>query len=429
MSKQNNTTKSSYNHLSSIERGKIELLHKHGKSQAEIARELGRNRSTISRELKRGTATQMKNQNEKIIYYNEYFAETGQARYKNNRKNLLGYHTFVTKRVQKKRTNVILKLLKNQERGSLMKSIITEEIKLRQRAVEYAIKHDNNAKAARKYHTTRQQIARWRSRYDGTAQSLLPKSRRPLHHPNEHKTEELELIRKMYKRYNRDGLAEIYVQCQSRGYTRSYGAMKKMIKKLQLTEKKEKRTYPKSKWTPIPTTYPGEKVQIDIKYVPQHCIGWDSKGIKYYQITAIDEFSRKRICKIVDEKSVTHTAAFLDTLEKKFGFRIKTVQTDNGREFTNDPEVTTKKTIFEQKLEEKGIKHIKTRPYSPWQNGKVERSHREDGRRFYNRVFKSLDSLIKAHTRYISRGNNVARCVLNFKSPNQIVQQHLLQSA
>ena len=72
---------------------------------------------------------------------------------------MLGYHTFMAK----KRTNVILKLLKNQERGSLMKSIITEEIKLRQREVEYAIKHDNNAKAARKYHTTRQQIARWRS--------------------------------------------------------------------------------------------------------------------------------------------------------------------------------------------------------------------------------------------------------------------------
>ena len=163
-----------------------------------------------------------------------------------------------------------------------MKTIITEEIKLRQHAVEYAIKHDNNAKAARKYHTTRQQIDRWRSRYDGTTKSLLPKSRRPLYHLNEHKKEELKLIRKMYKRYNRDGLAEVYVQCQRRGYTRSYGAMKKMIKKLQLTEKKEKRTYPKSKWTPILTTYSGEKVQIDIKYVPQHCIGWDSKGIKYY---------------------------------------------------------------------------------------------------------------------------------------------------
>ena len=115
-----------------------------------------------------------------------------------------------------------------------------EKIKLRQSAVEYAIKHDNNAKVARKDHTTRQQIARWRSRYDGTAQSLLEKSRRSLHHPNEHKKEELEFIRKMYKRYNRDRLAEDYVQCQRRGYTLSYGTMKKMIKKFQLTEKKER---------------------------------------------------------------------------------------------------------------------------------------------------------------------------------------------
>ena len=57
MSEQNNTTKLSYNHLSVIERGKIEALHKQGKSQSEIARALGRNRSTISRELKRETVT------------------------------------------------------------------------------------------------------------------------------------------------------------------------------------------------------------------------------------------------------------------------------------------------------------------------------------------------------------------------------------
>ena len=33
MSEQNNTAKSSYNHLLAIERGKIEVLHKLGKSQ------------------------------------------------------------------------------------------------------------------------------------------------------------------------------------------------------------------------------------------------------------------------------------------------------------------------------------------------------------------------------------------------------------
>ncbi len=60
MSKENSTTKSSYNPLSAIERGKIEVLHKQGKSPSEIVRELGRNRSTISRELKRGTVAQMK---------------------------------------------------------------------------------------------------------------------------------------------------------------------------------------------------------------------------------------------------------------------------------------------------------------------------------------------------------------------------------
>jgi hypothetical protein len=48
--------------------------------------------------------------------------------------------------------------------------IITEEMRFRQRVVEYAIKHDNNAKAARRYHTSRQQVQRWRKRYDGTVQ-------------------------------------------------------------------------------------------------------------------------------------------------------------------------------------------------------------------------------------------------------------------
>ena len=55
---------------------------------------------------------------------------------------------------------------KIRKRGSLMKFIITEEIKLRQSAVEYEIKYDNNDKVARKYYTTRQQIDRWRRRYD-----------------------------------------------------------------------------------------------------------------------------------------------------------------------------------------------------------------------------------------------------------------------
>ena len=39
-----------------------------------------------------------------------------------------------------------------------MHSIITEELRFRKRVCEYAIKYGNNAEAARRYHTSRQQV-------------------------------------------------------------------------------------------------------------------------------------------------------------------------------------------------------------------------------------------------------------------------------
>ena len=53
-----------------------------------------------------------------------------------------------------------------------MHSIITEELRFRKRVCEYAIKYGNNAEAARRYHTSRQQVQRWVKRFDGTIDSL-----------------------------------------------------------------------------------------------------------------------------------------------------------------------------------------------------------------------------------------------------------------
>ena len=79
------------------------------------------------------------------------------------------------------------------------------------------------------------------------------------------------------------------------------------------------------------------------------------------------------------------------------GFKIKTIQVDNGYEFVNDAEKTNKKTSFQLVTEQLGRQRRKTRPYSPWQNGKVERSHREDGKILYHRkVFTGEKELIKA---------------------------------
>lgn len=301
--------------------------------------------------------------------------------------------------------------------------IIPEEMRYRKRLCEYA-KKNGVTKAARKYHTNRKFVYRQLEKYDGSVRSLALKSRKPHSHPNAHTEEELKLIKKVKSRYGNDGLAEVYVQLKRRGYNRSYGSMVKQISRIP----KEKRKYRKgyTKHEEIRGQYPGDKVQVDIKYVPRECLGFDTQDKKYYQITAIDEYSRKRVLEIVDEKSVTNTSRFIRTLQKSLGLKIKTIQTDNGPEFVNNQVETGEATLFERTLETLEIKHRRTRPYSPWQNGKVERSHKIDGERFYSKnEFKSEEDLQRKVRRYNARYNNIAKKVLDFKSPNQIVEEYL----
>lgn len=304
-----------------------------------------------------------------------------------------------------------------------MRIIITEEMKFRKKVVEYAIKHNNNALAARRYHTSRQQVQRWRKKYDGTIQSLANKSRRPHSHPNQHTEEELELIKQKLRYHGHEGHAQVYKKLLEAGYKRSFGSMSKQIRKMKQEPKPKKR----KRKTPRKTTktnYPGELVQVDVKYVPLECIGFESDVDRYYQITAIDVFTRKRYIKLVKEHSTYETAKFALELEKKLGFKIKTIQTDNGKEFTNNAIDTPKTSLFQKVLKKLGIKHITTRPYSPWQNGHVERSHRTDNELFYDKKkFKSEEEMYEAHKRYNTRTNNIAKQVLGFKTPNEILEE------
>ena len=144
--------------------------------------------------------------------------------------------------------------------------IITEEMRFRKRLCEFA-KKNGVTKAARRYHTNRQFVYRQLEKYDGTLKSLALKSRKPHFHPNTHTTEEIELIKKVKSRYGIDGLAEVYVQLKKRGYTRSYGSMIKQISKLPKEKVKIRKGY--TKHEEIRGEYPGDKVQVDIKYVPK----------------------------------------------------------------------------------------------------------------------------------------------------------------
>ena len=307
-----------------------------------------------------------------------------------------------------------------------MKTIITEEMRYRERVVQYAIK-SNNAVAARRYHTSRQQVQRWRKKYDGTTASLSNKSTRPHSHPNQHTREEIELIKRMHRRYSFEGLAQVYRSLMDVGYTRTYQSMQKQLRNLRLKQP-EKKKYPKSKYKTIKGEYPGEYVEVDVKYVPLECIGFSSSHARYYQITAIDLYSRKRIIKLVNELSTYETSKFLYSLEKRMGFKIKTIQTDNGREFCNDTDKA--QSLFQIVLERLGIRHKRIRPYSPWQNGVVERSHRVDNEIFYaRRRFSSEEEMYKSFKRYAARTNNICRSILKFKSPNEVLKEYLTRVA
>lgn len=309
-------------------------------------------------------------------------------------------------------------------------SIITEGMKHRERIVKYAIRIHNNADAARKYHTSRQYIQRWRKRYDGTMESLRKKSTRPHSHPNQHCDEEIKLMKHMHRHHRHRGLAHVYRKCRDEGYCRSYDSMCRQIRKMDLKEAlKPKISYRKKKSKPQ-YTYPGQLVQIDVKYVPVHSIGFRSHHSRYYQITAIDAYSRKRVLSLLNENSTDNSSKFLLNLEERMGFKIDKVQTDNGREFTNDPQKTDKKSRFQQFLDLLKIAYQRTAPYSPWQNGLVERSHREDQERFYcRRRFTSEEELEKAFSRHNASYNNTYRKILNFKSPNEVVSEYFGKAA
>ena len=208
-----------------------------------------------------------------------------------------------------------------------MKSI-TGEMRFRRRLCEYALKN-GVTRAARLYQTNRQFVYRQLKKYDGDVRSLILKSRRPRNNSNTHKEEELVLIRRMLRRNGIYGLVEVYVRCKDKGYTRSFRSMCKQVRKRGYIQPK---IYRKSyiKYERIDGRYHGDKVQVDIKYLLEECVRLPSYGDKYYQITAIEEYSRKRVLKIVKEKSTYETSEYLLELEENMGFKINTIQVDNG---------------------------------------------------------------------------------------------------
>lgn len=272
----------------------------------------------------------------------------------------------------------------------------------------------------RRYHISKASLMRWNKQYDGTRESLEPKSHKPLtEHPNSHTEQELKWIRDYHRRNPNISICELYGKLrEEKAYSRHPGSLYRVFVRLGFRKKAES-TKKKSKHLgkyDTPETI-GEKWQMDVKYVPKACDSGEEKE-QYYQYTVIEEASRKRFIYAYQEQSSYSTVDFFKRAITFFGYAPNVLQTDNGGEFTH-----TQKTkrihpldVFCNKYH---IIHKLIRPRTPWHNGKVERSHRNDQERFYNHLkFYSFNDLQEQMRRYLYRSNNIPMAVLGWESPN-----------
>lgn len=285
-------------------------------------------------------------------------------------------------------------------------------------------------KAIAYYKVKRTTFWRWRKRYDGTEESLMDKSRRPhSEHPRKTPIEAVSKISNYRRRNPGDSSIDIWVKTVKSGWAMCYSTCLRILKRLDGYE--PYKTNPKRRrdgkyHTP---DYPGDKWQVDVKYVPTECKAPGLEG-RFYQYTYLDEASRKRFLYFANEHSMYETVNGLREAIAFFGYAPKTIQTDNGFEFSDRASAKGKgfssisrdgPNFLERFCLEEGISHKFIRPRTPEHNGKVERSHRIDQEKFYRTLsFYSLEDLRGQGKRWMGKYNRTPRNVLDLKSPDEI---------
>ena len=300
----------------------------------------------------------------------------------------------------------------------------TQEAAFRQRVLEYQRNGHSVTETANRYHLSRKTVHKWRNRWDGTRESLKDQSRRPKNSPRKQTEAEIRLVKRQAKKNKWRDIILAYQGAIERGYRRSFGCFSKTVRKLQ--DQKPRKVRKKRKNKPYqPAAYPGQKVQVDVKFVPSECV---TDGKKYYQYTAVDECTRWTYRYMYDEHSTYSSIQFLHQLVKECPFQIKRIQTDNGTEWTKQLIAKDPKnlTSFELGLRAYGIEYQRIRVATPRHNGKVERQHRIDQERFYNDLrMYSLQDGRRQLAEYQRKSNDYIKGCLGMRSPNQMIELYL----
>lgn len=182
---------------------------------------------------------------------------------------------------------------------------------------------------------------------------------------------------------------------------------KKVSRKRSRSAKRPRARFPRG----MRISEPGDMVQMDTKYIM--LVG----GRKYYQFTAIDVLSKRKIMRVYRTQSSENGASFLEECLQAMPFAVRAVQTDNGAPFQKH---------FDRLCGEKELPHYYIYPRTPKQNSYVEIAHGADKREFYlqGNVCEDFDLMRNKMARWEHVWNNIRpHQALEYLTPNQYLDK------
>ena len=116
----------------------------------------------------------------------------------------------------------------------------------------------------------------------------------------------------------------------------------------------------------VTTSRPLELLHLDL-FGPSH---YDTLGGSKYGLVIVDDYSKYSWVFLLKSKDETYREfiVFAKKAQRMYESEIKAIRTDNGTEF--------KTYTMQEFVDDEGIKHEFSAPYTPQQNGVVERKNR-----------------------------------------------------
>jgi transposase InsO family protein len=243
-------------------------------------------------------------------------------------------------------------------------------------------------------------FARWWAAWRRSGKyGLLDRSRRPHRSPNSLAVAIVQVVRQFHRELG-VGVRRLHAHLTQSGVQCSLSSVYRILRRAGALVLKPRK--PKQVWIRYAKAVPGERAQMDLKYLP--------RGL--FQLTLIDDCSRYLAACIISKRTTAAVCEVLPALLKELPFDLRCIQTDNGSEFG---------LALTALLKARGIRHVRTRPRTPRLNGKVERVHRTMQEEFWDAVEDAPPERWKPWLRDYVRFYNRRRIhsALGYKTPSE----------